>query len=111
MKKLYLDNDWEYVWPGVRRNTDTGETEPAAGLANLTAWISATDGGNTIDATLQKTMNERASTAGQYYNIVDGDVLRTHLLSLVGMIVWEVFGDGLNVKYSAPRRVVERRRP
>lgn len=111
MKKLYLDNDHEMVFSGVRRNTSTGEEEAADGLLNLTGRLSATDGGAAIHADLDKAMPERASTAGQYFAVIDGDSLRTHLAASIGSVVWEVFGDGVNVLYSVPRRVVERRRP
>lgn len=110
-KTLPLDNDWEMVWPGTRRNTATGVNEAAASLTGLTGRISDTDGGSAIHADLSKSMAERASTPGEYFAIVDGDALRTHLAtSYIGRIVWEVFGDGTNVVYSQPRLVVARRR-
>ena len=105
MKEIFLDNDWEYIWPGTRRNASTGVAEPAAGLAGLQAWLSATDGGVTINAALTKSMAERASVPGEYFAIVDGDALRTHLATLNGRKVYEVFGDGTNVLYSVPRMV------
>jgi len=112
MKALYLDNDWEFVWPGVRRNTDSGQTEPAIQLANLTAHISETPNGPPIHADLSKPMTERASTPGEYFAIVDGDKLRLHLESnYIGAKVWEVFGDGINVKYNSPRKVFAVRKP
>lgn len=113
MKLLYLDNDWEYIWPGTRRNASTGVIEPAAGLTGLAARISATDGGATINAALTQSLVERASLAGEYFAVVDGDALRTHLgnVTYIGRVVWEVFGDGTNVLYSVARTVIEHRRP
>lgn len=112
MKTIVLDNDHEFIWSGVRRNSSTGASEPATGLI-VTAHISATDGGAAIDADLAKSLTERSSQPGEYYAVVDGDALREHLdgdPSLVGLTVWEVFGDGVNVQYSVPRKVVARRR-
>lgn len=111
MKTIELDNGWEFVWPGTQRNTATGKSEAAAGLLTLFARISATDGGAAINAALEKTLAERADTPGEYFAVVDGAVLRTHLAALTGQVVYEVFGDGANVRYSVPRRVLATRRP
>lgn len=111
MKTVYLDNDWEFIWPGTRQNTSTGEEEDAAGLAGLTARFSLTKGGATIHADLSKSLAERATTAGEYFAIADGDVLRTHLLAYAGLYIWEVFGDGTNVLYSVQRKVMTSRQP
>lgn len=110
MKEIYLDNSWEFVWPGVRKNTGTGEVEVAGGVTGLTARISATDSGNAIHSDLNKALTERTSEPGEYFAVVTGDKLRLHLAALVGQIVFEVFGDGISVVYSVPRRVVDRRR-
>jgi hypothetical protein len=114
VKTLPLDNDWEYIWPGTRRNAATGVVEAAAGLAGLQAWLSATDGGATINAALTKTLAERASLLGEYFAIVDGDVLRSYLAAggvLTYPKVWECFGDSTNVLYSVERKVSLVRRP
>jgi hypothetical protein len=114
MKNLYFENDWDYVWEGVRRNVETGEIEKATGLTGLTAHLSATRGGDTIHAELTKDLVERtdADHLGQYFAVVDGDDLRTHLdPTYVGTVVFEVVGDGENVFYSAPRRVMAIRIP
>lgn len=110
MKDISLDNDWEFIWPGTRRNVATGAVEAATGLAGLTAWLSATDGGSTIHATLSKAMAERASLPGEYFAVVDGTDLRAQLAVYTGGRVWEVFGDSANVLYSVPRKVVRTRR-
>lgn len=104
MKNVALDNDWRYDYRVTQASTTTGATAAASGLT-VQAWFSATRGGATIDAALTKSLTEYASTAGRYAGIVDGDVLRTHLLAYVGLVVWEVFGDGTNVYTSIPRRV------
>ena len=110
MKTLPLDNDWEALWPFTRHNTSTGILEAAAGLVGLTARLSATDGGAAIHANLSVSILERASTPGEYFGIIQGDDLRTHLAAYIGKVIWEVVGDGTNVFISEARRVRERRR-
>ena len=105
MKHVSLDNDWRYKYRVTTDDTSTGASAPAAGLAGLQAWFSLTRGGATINAALTKAMVELGGTPGTYTAVVDGDVLRTHLLSSAGDVVHEVFGDGTNVLTSIPRRV------
>lgn len=112
MKTIPTGNDWEMIWPGTRRNAATGITEPAAGIAGLLGWLSATDRGATIHATLSKSMAERASTPGEYFAIIEGTDLTAQLLpTYAGQVIYEVFGDSGNVLYSVPRKVVDTRRP
>src|SRR6266705_4867159 len=105
MKHVSLDNDWRYKYRVTTDNATTGATIAAAGLAGLQAWFSLTRGGATINAALTKSMAERSGTPGTYTAVVDGDVLRTYLAALDGQVIWEVFGDGLNVYTSVNRRV------
>ena len=116
-KRLYLDNDFEPEYAVTRKNADTGIEEAATGLTGLTVCVSATPGGTTIHTDLEKDMGERASTAGTYYAVIDGDKLRAHLLatgatpvSYVGNKVYVVFGDGTNVLVSDEYLVRETRR-
>ena len=106
-----LDNDWEFEFPVTRKNTASGKKEAAASLSGLKGWIAASKGGAAINATLEKTLAERSSTAGTYFAIVDGTDIRTHLASYVGRAVYEVFGDGTNVLTHKRRIVVETREP
>ncbi|HEX9239208.1 MAG TPA: hypothetical protein VF910_00960 [Candidatus Bathyarchaeia archaeon] len=105
MKHVSLDNDWRYKYRVTTDNATTGATIAAAGLAGLQAWFSLTRGGATINAALTKSMAELSGTPGTYTAVVDGDVLRTYLAALDGQVIWEVFGDGLNVYTSVNRRV------
>lgn len=105
MKHVNLDNDWRYKYRVATDDGTTGASIVAAGLAGLQAWFSLTRGGATINAALTKNMIELSGTPGTYTAVVDGDVLRTYLASLDGQVIWEVFGDGLNVFTSVNRRV------
>lgn len=107
-KPLYLDNDDEPEYYVARRDASDREIGPATGLTGLTVWLSATDGGATINAALSKTTTERASAPGYYYSRYEGDDLRTHLATING--VYEVFGDGENIYTSTYRRVFAKRR-
>ncbi len=105
MKHVSLDNDWRYKYRVTTDDSTTGASIAAAGLAGLQAWFSLTRGGATINAALTKSMVELSGTPGTYTAVVDGDVLRTYLAALDGQVIWEVFGDGLNVYTSVNRRV------
>jgi len=105
MKHISLDNDWRYKYRVTTDDATTGASIAAAGLSGLQAWFSLTRGGATINAGLTKTMVELSGTPGTYTAVVDGDVLRTYLAALDGQVIWEVFGDGLNVYTSVNRRV------
>jgi len=107
---IYKDNDHEYVYRATRRNTATGALEAAAGLTGVQAWLSATDGGASLHATLTKTLAERASTPGEYFAIVDGTDLTTHLPA-AGTSVYEIVNDGGNIKTTARLLVRDKRRP
>jgi len=109
-QRLYLDNDHEFEYALTRKNTASGADEAAAGLSSLTARISATDGGATIDSDLTVNASERSGTLGTYYGVFDGDKLREHLLAYAGKKVYVVFGDGTNVLVSDVYTVVEKRR-
>jgi hypothetical protein len=109
MKAIALDNDWEAEHRATRKNAATGTIEPATGLTGMSAWLSATDGGAAIHATMTVNLTERGTT-GIYFGVLQGDDLRTRLASLVGQVVFEVFGDGTNVLTSVPRLVAAVRR-
>lgn len=105
MKSVSLDNDWRYKYRMTTDDGASGATIAAAGLTGLQAWFSASRGGATINAALTKNMIELSGTPGTYTAVADGDVLRTHLATYAGQVVWEVFGDGTNVFTSVSRRV------
>ena len=110
MKSIGLDNDWEAEYRATRKNATTGTVEPATGLTGLVCRLSATDGGAAIHATMSVNLTERG-TLGVYFGVLQGDALRTQLAALVGSVVYEVFGDGVNVLTSIPRLVSAIRRP
>ena len=105
MKHVNPDNDWRYKYRVTTDDATTGASIAAAGLAGLQAWFSTSRGGATINAALTKNMTELSGTPGTYTAVVDGDVLRSYLAALDGQVIWEVFGDGLNVFTSVNRRV------
>jgi hypothetical protein len=110
VKAVCLDNDWEAEYRATRKNAAAGTIEPATGLVGLTCRLSVTDGGAAIHATMSVALTERGVT-GLYYGVIQGDDLRTQLLTLVGTTIYEVFGDGTNVLTSIPRLVSLVRRP
>jgi hypothetical protein len=110
MKSISLDNDYEPEYRATRKNAATGAIEAATGLTGLSARLSATDGGAAIHATMSVNLTERGST-GIYFGVLQGDDLRTQLAALAGSVVYEVFGDGVNVLTSIPRLVSAVRRP
>lgn len=108
MSTIYLSNDYLAEWSLTTPNASTGDEEAADGLT-LTVWLSATDGGAAIHASLSKTATERASEAGTYAATFEGTDLATHLADY--RRVWEVFGDSTNVLVSVARPVKAIRRP
>lgn len=107
---VYLDNDFEIEVALQRKNSTTGDLEPATGLT-LTGRLSATDGGATIHASLSVNLTERGTT-GIYAGVLNGEDLRTQLAAAyVGQPVWLVAGDGTNVHVSEPYVVRATRRP
>ena len=109
MSTIYLDNDYEPEYELTRRDESSGDEEAAAGLTGLLVWLSATDGGAAIHASLSKSLTERAGESGTYYAVIEGDDLATHLADY--RRVYEVFGDGTNVQTSIVRDVRATRRP
>lgn len=107
-KPIYLDNDDEPEYYVGRKDADTRADVPVSGLTDLFSYLSLTDGGAVIHASLNTAMVERAEAAGYYFGIYHGDDLRAHLEDVRG--VYEVFGDGENIHTSTYRRVFAKRR-
>lgn len=110
LTQIPLDNDHEYIYRAQQKNAATGDLENAEGVTGLKAWFSLTDQGPTIHVALEKALVARTQKLHEYFAVVDGDVLRTHLLAHVGKVGYEVFGDGTNVMSSHPVRFVATRR-
>lgn len=106
---IYLDNDFEPQYDGVRRNTASGASEAAAAVSSLTFRISATDGGAAL-GTLTTAAVERTGTPGSYWATFLGSDLRTYLAAYVGAPVFLVFGDGVHDTNSDPCLVFATRR-
>ena len=103
---LYLGgNDDEPEKLVRRKNAATGALEVATGLTGLTFFLSATEAGATIHASLSKPATERGAT-GKYFAIFEGTDLAAHLASYAGQDVFEVFGNGQDVNYVTRRAVV-----
>lgn len=74
-----------------RQATTTGDYEAYSGITGVTMHLSATEGGNAIDATLSKSASERSAEPGRIYATFDVADLQTYLLPLYfGMQVWLV---------------------
>lgn len=106
-KPIYLDNDDEPEYAAEEKDA-TRTWIPSAGLT-LTVYLSATEGGSTIHATLSKSMTEASGKAGTYYARYEGTDLRTQLLASVGKDVFEAVGNGTDVLEWAARRVMATR--
>jgi len=105
-KPLYLGgNDDEPEKLVRRKNAATGALEVATGLAGLTFFLSATEAGAAIHATLSKAAAERGTT-GKYFAVFEGADLNAQLASFAGSDVFEVFGNGADVNFVTRRLVV-----
>lgn len=92
----------------TRINTTTGIREVATGLT-LTVFLSTSETGSAVDATLSKTMSEIGST-GQYQSAYEGADLVTYLASSAGAVVYEITTISNDIRHVTPRRVVAVRR-
>lgn len=105
-RPLYLGgNDDEPEKAVTQKNAATGAKEVATGLVGLTVFLSATEDGAAIHASLSKAVTERGAT-GKYFAIFEGTDLNTHLAAYAGEDVFEVFGNGQDVNYVTRRAVV-----
>ncbi len=97
--ELFLDNDTEIVLNLKNRVSTTGVKIPSTGLAaaNFKVRFSLTQGGSSINATMDLPLIERSGKPGEYYVNLDGDVARTYLAVHVGKKIWVIAGDGTNV--------------
>jgi hypothetical protein len=76
---VYKGNDYT---PRLRLEQDddeTGEPEDAVGITDLFVWISATDDGGPIHATLKVAAPELTKRAGTYRGTIDGNDIDAHL--------------------------------
>lgn len=104
-RPIYLGgNDFECVNNLTRRAVTTGLLEPAIGLT-LSAFLSATPTGATIDGSLSKAATERSSTPGEYFAIMEGTDLVAQLASYDGKDVYEIFGNQADVNYVTAHQV------
>ncbi len=105
---IQLGNDYEAEKTITKKATTTGLVVAADSLAGLEFWLSATDRGGEIHASLKKSATERTALAGTYFAIFEGDDLDTHLTA--GTDVFLVFGDTTNIYTTDPVPVLDRRR-
>ncbi len=98
--KVYFNNDDEPEYYITRRNTSTGEVEPAAGLANVICYLSALPMPNhtAIHANLSISLTERASAPGYYYGVMQGSDLATHLATYANKAVYRILDIGSDVE-------------
>lgn len=98
--KVYFNNDDEPEYYITRRNTSTGEVEPAAGLANVICYLSALPMPNhtAIHANLSITLTERASAPGYYYGVMQGSDIATHLATYANKAVYRILDIGSDVE-------------
>jgi len=96
-RTIYLNNDDEFEFYVTRRNTSTGLVEPAASIAGMTCLLSATKTGTAIDASLEVSAVERASSPGYYYGVMQGSDFNTYLATYVGRTVFRVLKNGSDI--------------
>ena len=98
--KVYFNNDDEPEYYITRRNTSTGEVEPAAGLANVICYLSALPMPNhtAIHANLSISLTERASAPGYYYGVMQGSDIATHLATYANKAVYRILDIGSDVE-------------
>jgi hypothetical protein len=107
---IFLDgNTHEPEFTLRRKNTATGELELATGVTGLKVRLTATKEGAAIDASLDVTISERASSPGKYFGTIPGADIHTYLEAYLGRKVWEVLYDSADQVQGAHRQPVQRR--
>lgn len=106
-RDLPIGSDWELEWTLTRKNVESGELEPATGLA-VSGFLSAT--GNAaaapIDPALEVPLPERGGKPGTYAAAIDAADLAELLVGHVGRVIYEcvkVAGDLLMCVPVVPR--------
>lgn len=100
---VYLGNDYEVEYTLTEIAPTTGKRGPLSGSTVLEAWLSATDAGAEVHASLRVTLTERSLKLGTYYGVFAGTDLTTRLTALLtgGQdFVFLVMADAGNVKTS-----------
>ena len=98
--KVYFNNDDEPEYYITRRNTATGEVEPATGLGSVVCYLSALPMPNhtAIHANLSITLAERSGNPGYYYGVMQGSDLATHLATYANKAVYRILDIGSDVE-------------
>lgn len=75
--------------PEMEQKIDaTGLYGDATGLTNGTAFLSTTEGGVKIDASLSVTLSVRSGDDNRYFGTMQGSDIETHLVPLIGSTIW-----------------------
>ncbi len=103
---IYPGNDFVVERAISLRAVATGQDTSATGLAGVIGFLSATRGGTPIHASLQVTLAERGSVSGQYYGVLQGTDLSTHLTATYDeTMIWECVQAGTDYKQYVALRV------
>jgi hypothetical protein len=68
--KIAKNKAWQFDFRLIARRSDTGKEMPYTG-ATVSAWLSATSGGNPINALHVVSLTERTHRTGSYFGVLD----------------------------------------
>lgn len=84
------------------------------GITDLYLWISASENGAEIHASLKVLATERSAAPGNYYAIIDGDNIDTHLFGATDydrkMVYVVVESLARNIRFYMRKRAYAKRR-
>lgn len=109
---IFKDNSFEFEFSIRRKDDDTGLWTPVSGLADFSAWISATDDGPEINAAVKVLTVERPLKPGTYFGIVSGAAITAYVFPTVDGTQFYVVGEnaGGDIATSSPRKAWNARR-
>jgi hypothetical protein len=109
-RTIYFNNDDEFEFYVTRRNSSTGDVEPATSIAGMTCRISASKTGTAIHANLSVSAAERSGAPGYYYGVMQGSDIATQLATYDGKTVYRQLINGSDIVAYTPV-VVRSNRP
>ena len=104
--EIALYDDYVIEYDLKRKNATTRAVEAVTPATGLSGWLSLTDGGTEIHATLKVGLTEASGKLGSVNGLLQQADLLTHLAALVGTTIYEIVDKPGDTRRSTPLMVV-----